>query len=66
MRQAGFYLYFSKKKTDEATFFFFLFDQKNNGAPFFVHFKHRNANILILASEKIDEVTSFSSLKKDR
>ena len=54
MRQAGFYFYFLfPQKTDEATFFFFLFDQNTmRHLFFFVHFKHKNADILILTFEK--------------
>ena len=50
MRQAGFF--FISQKTDEATFFYFLFDQNTMRLLFFVHFKHKNADILILTFEK--------------
>ena len=42
----------------------FLFDQNIMG-HLFVHFKHKNDNLLILSSEKIDEATFFKS-EKDR
>ena len=61
MRQAGFL--FPEKQMRPL----FLFDQNIMGhlqKAFVVHFKHKNANILILASEKIDEAAFFSSLKK--
>ena len=46
-------------------FFFFFIWSKQNGVPFlFVYFKPKNANILILASEKIDEATFFKSEKR--
>ena len=44
MRQAGFIFYFPK--TDEATFLFYIL-LKTNEAPFFVHFKYKNVDILI-------------------
>ena len=45
----------------------FLFDQNIMGhlqKAFVVHFKHKNANILILASEKIDEAAFFIKSEK--
>ena len=58
MRQAGFFVFFGgvegggviSKKTDDATFLFFILS-KPNEEPFFVHFKHKNDDILILTSE---------------
>ena len=68
MRQAGILFIFficqkknKKKKTDEATF---LFDQNIMGHLFFVHFKHKNDNLLILASEKNRRGHFLTSLKK--
>ena len=47
MRQAGFlFIFFISQKQMRPLFFPFFI--KHNGA----HFKHKNANILILASEK--------------
>ena len=65
MRQAGFYFYFLfliSPKTDEATF---LFDQNTMRHLSFVHFKHKNADILILTFEKNESGHFFySSLEK--
>ena len=72
MRQAGFYFYFLfPKKTDEATILFFILS-KPNEAPFFVHFKHKNVDILILTSEgtfflfKSEKETDGGHLKQMR
>ena len=62
MRQAGFLF---SKKTDETTFFSFCYLIETKWGT--CYFKHKNANILILASEKkIDEATFFPSPNKDR
>ena len=52
MRQAGFYFYFLFPKKHVRPLFYFLFDQNTMRHFFFVHFKHKNADILILTFEK--------------
>ena len=52
MRQAGFYFYFLFPKKQMRPLFLFFIWSKHNEAPFFVHFKHKNADILILTFEK--------------
>ena len=54
MRQAGrqvcFFLLLFPKKQMRPFFLFFILSNPNE-APFFVHFKHKNVDILILTSE---------------
>ena len=48
--------------------FYFLFDQNTMRHLFFVQFKHKNADILILTFEKMNEATFFlfkSEKKRD-
>ena len=54
MRQAGFYFYFLFPKKQMRPLFYFvldLLDQNLMRHLFFVHFKHKNVDILILTSE---------------
>ena len=46
------FLFFISQKTDEATFFFFYLIKTQWGTFFCVHFKQKNADILILTFEK--------------